>query len=408
MIVTFFSLLIILPFLTVFASFGFGGPSPVEVAKVELSALRETRQFSGTTLAWKTSKVGSPSEGLVIKRGIFYGVAVSDQQVILELDTSVQMARLEALKAEQEALYQVYAAKQGGSRSEEIEAARSEHRRYEAEFTEAKLQLQRMKGLLAQKAASQEQYDQAFRNEQVSGALVQNAKSRLELLESGERKEDILSAGARWKAALARVEEMQRVIEKMKIKAPFAGVAGEVFVEEGDWISTGDSIAQLFDSTFIDVVVLVPEELIHEVALKSTASCHFKALPGNEIQGLVVSKGPSTTQAGRTVPLVVRLPNKDGLVKPGMSVETELQVGEQRQSLWIDKDAILRGGPMGPMVYTYVDGTVQAKPVKLGRVAGSKVEALEGLNEGDQVVIRGNERLRPGAEVVLNQNSAAK
>lgn len=403
-----FRLLFTLSILNAFPIFGFGGPSPIEVASVERVALRETRQFSGTTLAWKTSKVGSPSEGLVIRRGIFYGVGVTEEQIILELDTSVQMARLEALKAEQEALYQVYVAKQEGTRIEEIEAARSEYRRYEAEFAEAKLQLQRIKELLAQKAASQEQFDQAFRDEQVSEALVQNAKARLDLLKSGERKEEILSAGARWKAAVARVEEMRKVIEKMKIKAPFSGVAGEVFAEVGDWISKGDSIAQLFDSTFIDIVVLVPEDLIHQISLKSAVACRFKAIPGTEFSGLVVSKGPATTQAGRTVPLIARLRNEDNLIKPGMSVEIELQMGEPKNSLWIDKDAVLRGGPMGPMVYIHVDGTVQSKPVKLGRVAGSKIEAIDGLNEGDQVVIRGNERLRPGAEVILTQGTPAK
>jgi len=388
--------------------FGFGGPSHITVSSVEQASLRETRSFSGTTLALRTSKVGSPSEGLILKRGIFYGVGVSKDQVILELDSTVQMARLEALRAEQESLYQAYLAKREGSRAEEIEAARSEHRRFEAEFWEAKLQLKRMKDLLAQKATSQELFDEALRDEQVSRALSENAKARLKLMEAGERKEEVLGARARWKAAQARVEEMERMIEKMKIKAPFSGTAGEIFVEVGDWISKGDSIAQLYDSSKIDVVVLVPEELIHQIPMRSSVICRFQALGGKSIQGVVVSKGPATTQAGRTVPLVARFPNENSLIKPGMSVEAQLQIGEEKSALWVDKDAILHGGPGGPSVYVHLDGKVQPRPVGLGRTSGSKVEILKGLSEGEEVVTRGNERLRPGAEVVVARGSQSQ
>ncbi|MBT3784883.1 efflux RND transporter periplasmic adaptor subunit [bacterium] len=388
--------------------FSFGGPSPVTISRVELKSLRETREFSGTSLAWKKSSVGSPSEGIVKKRNIFYGVDVKESQILLEIDSSEQLARLDALKAEREALYQDFLEKKEGSRIEEIEVARSELKKFEAESREAKLQLKRIKGLLSQSATSRDLFDEAVRDEEVATAQVENARAGLKLLEAGEREQTILGAQARWSAAEARVDEMQKVVAKMRVQAPFSGTSGEVFVEVGDWIGKGDPIADLYDSSKIDVVVLVPERLIYRVRLLSKVACRFTALNEQEFSGLVASIGPATTQAGRTVPVIVRFQNSRNLVKPGMSVTVQLELGEEVSSLWVHKDSVLRGGENGPMVYIHEEGKVQPRDVKLGHMSGSQIEILTGLKQGEEVIIKGNERLRPGASVIVSEKAQAR
>ena len=66
--------------------------------------------------------------------------------------------------------------------------------------------------------------------------------------------------------------------------------------------------------------------------------------------------------------------------------------------LSVHKDAVTRQGPKS-MVFVVVDGTAQIRDVRLGEPVGNRFEVVGGLDEGDQVVIRGNERLRPNDKV---------
>jgi acyl dehydratase len=69
--------------------------------------------------------------------------------------------------------------------------------------------------------------------------------------------------------------------------------------------------------------------------------------------------------------------------------------------LSVHKDAVIKRGEQD-LVYVVVDGTAQLRPVRLGEAVGTRFEVLEGLADGDQVVTRGNERLRPNDPVRID------
>jgi multidrug efflux pump subunit AcrA (membrane-fusion protein) len=79
-------------------------------------------------------------------------------------------------------------------------------------------------------------------------------------------------------------------------------------------------------------------------------------------------------------------------------VTLEVPIGPERRVLSVHKDAIVnRQGK--DIVFVAKGDEVQARPVRLGAAVGSRMEVLDGLGEGEQVVVRGNERLRSGAKV---------
>ena len=78
-----------------------------------------------------------------------------------------------------------------------------------------------------------------------------------------------------------------------------------------------------------------------------------------------------------------------------------IPVGEVREVVTVHKDAIL-SQPNGTVVYIVTDGQAMIRPVQLGESVGSRIEVLGGLAPGDLVVVRGNERLRPGQPVRHN------
>jgi multidrug efflux pump subunit AcrA (membrane-fusion protein) len=86
------------------------------------------------------------------------------------------------------------------------------------------------------------------------------------------------------------------------------------------------------------------------------------------------------------------------------SVTLELPIGEGRNVLSMHKDALVSSRGQ-PTVYVVEGGRAHARTVKLGEAVGVRFEVLEGLKEGDKVVIRGNERLRDGRRVQISKAS---
>ena len=83
----------------------------------------------------------------------------------------------------------------------------------------------------------------------------------------------------------------------------------------------------------------------------------------------------------------------------------KVPVGAARNIMAVHKDAIIRRGA-NAIVYVVVDNIANPRPVELGEAVGVKFEVLSGLSDGDSVVIRGNERLRPGASVTTGGPNA--
>ena len=75
-----------------------------------------------------------------------------------------------------------------------------------------------------------------------------------------------------------------------------------------------------------------------------------------------------------------------------------MPIGPKRDVVSVHKDAIIREAA-GAVVFVVVDGIARKRPVELGEAFGARFEVLAGLAPGDQVVVRGNERLRPGQSV---------
>jgi RND family efflux transporter MFP subunit len=116
-------------------------------------------------------------------------------------------------------------------------------------------------------------------------------------------------------------------------------------------------------------------------------------------EGKVVSISGEGDSSARTFPVRVEIPN-DGALRAGMTASSKFALGTPRKALLVSKDAlILEGGRS--FVFVVTDGAAQKKPVETGAEQDGKVEVLRGLAAGEKVVVRGNERLQPGAPVRL-------
>jgi RND family efflux transporter MFP subunit len=210
---------------------------------------------------------------------------------------------------------------------------------------------------------------------------------------------------SRAKADIARANANltmgQIALEDAKIIAPYQGVVVKRHTIAGNYVRVGDPIITLLNDTDLEIEADVPS--IRALELKANTKVKAKLQNGLSFNAYIRAVIPQENSQTRA--LAVRLNISDGPHTRGLtgnqSVTLQIPIGKSTKVITVHKDAVLvKNGKK--MVFIVKQGKVSIQPTELGRAAGSRFEVLDGLKPGDVVVIRGNERLRPGESVKPN------
>lgn len=205
-------------------------------------------------------------------------------------------------------------------------------------------------------------------------------------------------AEARVKSSEARMSETLYQLERSKITAPFPGVVVEVNTIPGAFIQAGSPVVRLLDTEAFEVQASVPARYVTYLEPGQDVGATLET--GESLLLNLRSILPLENAATRTRP--VRLASselselKNAAV--GQSLTVDIPLGTARRALTVPKDALIQGQG-GWTVFVAVENKAQPRPVQLGVPMGDRYEVLGGLSEGDLVVVRGNERLRPGQDI---------
>lgn len=241
----------------------------------------------------------------------------------------------------------------------------------EAQASIARTNLQRNRDLVAQNFVSQSAVDQ-------SAAALEVAEAQVALT----------------KAQLAR----------MRILAPFDGIAGIRSVDLGDYVKDGADLVNIEDLSQVLVDFRLPERFIARVKTGQTVDVSLDALPGQRFTGRIDALDAVIDADGRSLLVRARLDNPGGVLKAGLFARTRIVFGKRENALVVPEEALV---PQAGKQYLFqvVDGPngLVAKRIeaRLGLRLPGKVEVLEGLAAGDLVVTAGQARLGRGDPVPL-------
>lgn len=377
-------------------------PAPVVVAPVVEREVGARRSFVGTVEPSRLSTVGSEVEGVVVEYLAEEGDRVEQGRPLARLRTRLLEIRLEAERATLELRKQALAELENGSRPEEIDEARARFKRAQIAVEVNDWKLARAQTLQKTNVISEtELYDARLAARQAADDL-RAAEAAFKLVEAGPRKERIAQARAQVKVQEARIAELEDDLERHTIRAPFDGYVVAEHTEVGQWVSKGDAVAAVAALDEVDVRVPVVEDYVRGVKLGLKLVVTIDALPGQMLEGRLDAIVPQADARARTFPVKIRVRNprdESGvLIKAGMFARIHVPVGKRRTALVVPKDALVLGGPQ-PIVFVVRDGAAVPVPVKTGIAVDSFIQVEGQIAAGDQVVVRGNERLRPNAPV---------
>jgi len=188
-------------------------------------------------------------------------------------------------------------------------------------------------------------------------------------------------------------------LEKTRIRAPFAGVTGARRISPGTFVQPGTPITQLAQVDRLRVRFQAPERTLGQLSAGARVEVRTTAYPDLVLVGEIDVIEPVLDSASRSAGIVSFIENEGRRLRPGMSANVTVVLGERPDALVVPSESIFFEGQT-PFVYVInADSTVQRTPVGLGTRLDADVEIVEGLAAGDRVVRAGHQKLFPGAKV---------
>lgn len=219
---------------------------------------------------------------------------------------------------------------------------------------------------------------------------------------------DLQTAEAGAAGAKAAVEGDQAILRKLDIAAPFAGKAGIRTVSLGQYVSPGTAIVDLqrYDPLLLDFSL--PQSTVGDLEVGQAVSFSVSAYPKQVFTGKVTALGARVDPATRNIALQATLPNPHEVLRPGMYGSVRLTAGQARHGIVVPDSAITYS-TFGDNVYV-VSGdaahglTVQQRVVQVADQRNGLALVASGIAAGDTVVTAGQQKLRDGAGVTVNNS----
>ena len=178
-------------------------------------------------------------------------------------------------------------------------------------------------------------------------------------------------------------------LEKTTVPAPFDGLLSDTFVEVGQWVVPGTSVCEFLDDGALHVEADVDEIDSAKLEAGQEVALTVDALPSERFHGVLSSVSATVStleEKNRTVQVDVAWTGDRAKVRPGMSVGVEVVVGRVADARFVPSPAVMdRGGRH--WVYVVNGGRALLREVRLGLANWESTQVLEGVEEGEQVIL---------------------
>ena len=334
--------------------------APVTVAAVTRGGMQDVVEMSGTVTAERRSSLSARTAGLVSNVRVDAGSRVKEGEVLIALDDALANLALER--------------------------AREALKESESELTELKRLNEEGQKLVKSGGIPK---TEAEARQSALGVKV-GAVKQLEV----------------------NVREQAEIVNRHRVLAPYAGVISAKLTEVGEWVETGVPVLDLVEVDAVRFDVQVPQERFTELALDTPTMVKLDSLPTKEFSAKILTKVPVKDPVARTFLLRLTVDAPPNVMSPGVSGRAIFQIQNPGDVLTIPRDATVRQPDGGVTAWVVNDDpeapSVRSQVIRIGKTLSGRVEILEGLKEGQQVVLRGNETLREGQAIQILKNPSSE
>lgn len=248
-------------------------------------------------------------------------------------------------------------------------------------------------------------------DDQLPLAQVKQSEAELSIAQSNHKRNQELLAqkfisqrtvdesAAALEVAQAKLALSRATSERLKILAPFDGIAGIRSINVGDYLKDGTDMVNIEDIDTLYVDYRLPERFQSQVQKGQRAKVEIDALPGRHFSAQVIAVDPLIDASGRSIGVRASIDNRKSELRPGMFARVTAVFGERKNALVVPEEAIVPLGGRLFVIKAVEDASTkslisQRVEVKVGIRRPGRVEIVQGLAEQDSVVVAGQQRLQ--------------
>jgi RND family efflux transporter MFP subunit len=366
------------------------GPSnPIApVVSASRATLANTLTVAGEFIPYQEVEIHAKVAGYIRSIHVDIGDKVRQGEVLAVLDVPELQAQVQGAQA-------------GVRQSQaEIIRATNEVARDKANYVALHAGAQRLQqasdarpGLIAQ-----QELDDARAKDQAAAAQVDAAKSALNAMQQQ------LGVSQAQRQQMSTMEDYSRIV------APFTGIVTWRYADTGALIQAGTSnsgsapVVKIAEVSTLRLRLPVPETIAPFVRDGDSATIRIDAL-GRTITGKVTRSTGALDASTRSMQVEVDVPNADGSLTPGMYAQVTLNVKRAGDALVVPIQAVDTSGSQPVLLVVNAQSRVERRAVQTGIATANRIEVLNGLREGEQVIVANQASFQPGELVTAKQSA---
>ncbi len=270
----------------------------------------------------------------------------------------------------------------------------------------------RVKAGAAIAALDAPEMEREYRRAKADMEMKQKVSSRVTDIRAKNRDlislEEVEQAQTDFEMAKAKRDELDAMMAYTTIRVPFDGVVTARHVHPGALIQAGtttqaqaSAIVTVVDLSRLRVTVMVPESDVAWISRQTAVRMTLDARPEEIYAGTVTRYATALDPKSRTMPTEIEIGNLKELLYPGMYAHITLTLESLTNRITVPREAVRPNGG-APQVLIVEDGRVKAVAIRAGYQDAGVVEVLDGLNGSEQVIVQGQNRVRPGDRVTVH------
>jgi membrane fusion protein (multidrug efflux system) len=328
-----------------------GPVAEVTLTRVERGPISDTLVVSGTVMAIPNSdvKVGSLVVGRIAEMKVAEGDRVRTGEVLAQVDA----------------------------------------RPYEDQLTQAEQGVAQAKATLEHATASR------VRNED----LVNRGIAARKDFEDSRTLEEVAKANLRQSEAAVSLARIQ--VSRAALRSPFDGIVVKRFASVGEQVdgNAGQPVVEVVRLGEVELVVNVPAAYLPRLRAGQAVSLTSDAFPITKFPGHIVAIPAAVDPGSGAGAVRIRIPNGNGLLRLGMFLKAEVPFATHKDALLIPVAALYRDEGGKTVVYRVVGDTATVADVKTGVANQEQVEIVDGVKQGDTIVLTGGYGLGEKAQI---------
>lgn len=367
----------------------------VKVQMVKKENANKQSELSGTLQPLQEATVSFEVSGRINSVNVQEGTSVNLNDILASVDSKDYELQVQQAQANVDKAQAVLNQTLKGARSQELAEANLKLQQSETDYRQALIDFKRYEALYKSGAISQSDYEKSKNGLSAAERNRDAANQAYSLTAEGATEEEKQQVNSAYAQTVHIKEQAQLTLSKTSLKSPIKGVIISKYVSQGQLVSAGTAAYKIGDIDKLKVTLPVPD---YEISSWKTGDKVTVNLYNESIDGQVTNIFSATNENTGSINVEVTIDNSNHNWRPGQVVTCDHKT-DSGTAIYVPKEAVISSGSSTPYVFLLKNNKAVKTDVKIGELKNNKLEIKSGINEDENLIIEGADRLSNGDKV---------